>query len=1263
MKPWRMIPILETHKYRIIEERKINGELGSLCPAEGEPPRFLQLYIYDTDNEVDNRMHHFGGNNSGLRRDIVKGLIELLDNHNALVQLFRTSREKFLESKVSPFKIRLYNVVGAHEYELPTGDMLGAIVYESGSETQMDYDIIIEERLGQPQSSFDGDKRMTMKAYYSYMLHDRVNSFNYLSRTGRLFQQYMVTAFRVVKQIRIDFIREHQNDIRNEYLFGIYDAIMRGDSDGSDCGGRLISPQSFTCGPCYMYAHYLDALAICRVHGNPSFFITFTCNVKWPEITGYMENFLRLTTSEKADTVDRVFEMKIHQFVNRLHSRVSKTGTPHSHTLIWIDKRSHIQNDTDIDAYISAELSSKYSDLECHRIVSEFMMHGPCGLTYPTAPCMQNTPKCMNHFPKEYCSQTYINKDGFVHYRRRDTGIMIVKQNVELDNGYVIPYNKQLCARFFAHINVEYCGWTMLIKYLFKYIFKGTDRIAARVSRTNTVVASSSTQGQLGIHSSDSSSASTKYAACHFPKQRPTTVDHEPIGLWKRVWKIMSEDIPYASFISLGFPNLQIPLAELEGYTLYELEGCLNHCSKSLTDFRLPLPTENLMAVLRHRLLMEEKGYNRELLSRERDRLIPKLNSRQRNIFNLIIEATTNKKQEHGGTGKTFLWKTIIYVLRFEGKIVLIVASSEIAYLLLPAGRTAHSRFKFPLDLNDTFVCSIKKNTHLATLLKETNLIIWDESPMNDRRYFDALDMTLRDILDVPNKLFGGKTVMLGCDFRETLRVKKNASRNEIIKWLLKVGDGSIGVPDESDPENTSWIDIPNTYRIPDDEYGFMNLITFIYDDDTLLHPTAKDFQEKAIVCPKNETTDTINARIMNLLQGSPKRYISNDEATSHGHEGEVELLVMEIASSTDIPLQDKGKMIMAEPEITNISDLSPMHSNITIEVGTPIQANMEIKDAEYFEQLLQLHKAYRFSDFSCEKTDPWEPYNEVVGRATIKQTILIDYIGRIQAVGRLITSGDATTRRTHRRTIVIQNLIGNTTGFTMWNEMALDFDTRQYDSLEKPVIIAIPTGSKHGTSTRDQTPTRRRPRKGKDPESLSSIHSPPHGSTKLPGSQRWPLFTKSIHKNIGTTRNAPPVEKNSEEQPFPKCKDHGPQTIETYSYCFKAIVNDGSATTSITCFSEQANTLTRDCDEVLAEISNKDQYTLPPSIKELEGTTHTFQFHFDIGITARRPNFILDEVFKNPTLALPAPTLTETPEPQTTNEPAGTTPPQPLDP
>ncbi|GJV65672.1 putative reverse transcriptase domain-containing protein [Tanacetum coccineum] len=69
------------------------------------------------------------------------------------------------------------------------------------------------------------DRRLSMKTCYAYFIHDPVNCYNYLSRTGRLFQQYIVTAFCAIEQNRIDYVREHQNDIRNEYLSGIYDAI------------------------------------------------------------------------------------------------------------------------------------------------------------------------------------------------------------------------------------------------------------------------------------------------------------------------------------------------------------------------------------------------------------------------------------------------------------------------------------------------------------------------------------------------------------------------------------------------------------------------------------------------------------------------------------------------------------------------------------------------------------------------------------------------------------------------------------------------------------------------------------------------------------------------------------------------------------------------------------------------------------------------------------------------------------------------------
>ena len=70
-----------------------------------------------------------------------------------------------------------------------------------------------------------------------------------------------------------------------------------------------------------------------------------------------------------------------------------------------------------------------------------------------------------------------------------------------------------------------------------------------------------------------------------------------------------------------------------------------------------------------------------------------------------------------------------------------------------------------------------KKNTLLAKLLKETELIVWDEAPMNDRRCFEALDRTLKDILNNSEQLFGGKMVMLGGDFRQTLPVKKRGQK------------------------------------------------------------------------------------------------------------------------------------------------------------------------------------------------------------------------------------------------------------------------------------------------------------------------------------------------------------------------------------------------------------------------------------------------------------------------------------------------------
>ncbi|GJS91734.1 DNA helicase [Tanacetum coccineum] len=272
----------------------------------------------------------------------------------------------------------------------------------------------------------------------------------------------------------------------------------------------------------------------------------------------------------------------------------------------------------------------------------------------------------------------------------------------------------------------------------------------------------------------------------------------DPVSLWGRVWKSMSEDLPYTSLISLNIPNLHIDDSQLEDYVLYELEGCLNHCSRSLTNFGLQLPPEDLMSILRNRLLMEKKSYNRELLAKEKDRLLGKLNVKQRHIFDLIMTTFTNNQQElifvygHGGTGKTFIWKTITYTLRAKGKIILAVVSSSVASLLLPARRTTHSRFKLLLDLTDTSLA----NGNMDEADKE------------------KVDM--------------------------------------FAKWLLDIGDGSLGITDEFDPENTSWVDIPDNYRIPDDENKMINLIrTYVYGSYDEALPHGHDGGEVEMLYPR----------------------------------------------------------------------------------------------------------------------------------------------------------------------------------------------------------------------------------------------------------------------------------------------------------------------------------------------------------------------------------------------------------------------------
>jgi len=72
--------------------------------------------------------------------------------------------------------------------------------------------------------------------------------------------------------------------------------------------------------------------------------------------------------------------------------------------------------------------------------------------------------------------------NGYPIYQRRDMGRTLLVHGVELDNRWVVPHNVYLLTKYYAHINVEVYNNIRVVKYLFKYVYKGHDHATVEIS-------------------------------------------------------------------------------------------------------------------------------------------------------------------------------------------------------------------------------------------------------------------------------------------------------------------------------------------------------------------------------------------------------------------------------------------------------------------------------------------------------------------------------------------------------------------------------------------------------------------------------------------------------------------------------------------------------------------------------------------------------------------------------------------------------------
>jgi RecG-like helicase len=130
----------------------------------------------------------------------------------------------------------------------------------------------------------------------------------------------------------------------------------------------------------------------------------------------------------------------------------------------------------------------------------------------------------------------------------------------------------------------------------------------------------------------------------------------------------------------------------------------------------MPQPDAGLLRDIGNRFIYDELNYDRLFLAKEHDALMSTMTAEQRRIYDKIMSRVDRKRPGffflygYGGTGKTFIWRALSAALRSRGEIVLTVASSGIAALLIPGGRTAHSRFGIPINIDEYSTCEIGPN-------------------------------------------------------------------------------------------------------------------------------------------------------------------------------------------------------------------------------------------------------------------------------------------------------------------------------------------------------------------------------------------------------------------------------------------------------------------------------------------------------------------------------------------------------------------------
>ncbi|XP_058774789.1 uncharacterized protein LOC131649060 [Vicia villosa] len=427
----------------------------------------------------------------------------------------------------------------------------------------------------------------------------------------------------------------------------------------------------------------------------------------------------------------------------------------------------------------------------------------------------------------------------------------------------------------------------------------------------------------------------------------------------KESWIILSDGLLYEQKLIANNPDLTLPDEAIQQLTLIEIEKMLQLNHRTLHDYKpIPYPNGYVIQQLGKRLIYDERQYNIQDMKAEFDKLFKCLTDEQRKIYDQIMDVVNKQKggvfflHGYGGTSKTYMWRTLASVLRSKHEICLTVATSGIASLLLPGGRTAHSKFKLPVPCVENSTCKINFNDDSAGLLREANLIIWDEAPMAHKYCFETLDRTLKDVMSNysnSDSVFGGKVVIFGGDFRQILPVVPGGSRSEIIHstinasyicgpseqdkkeivdfsdWLLKIGEGRISKPNDGYAN----IDIPPELLITNFNDPILAIVESTYPYFLNCYQSCDYLKNRAILASTLDIVDKINDHVLAMMPGEIRDYYSSNSVDRS-------------------EIHDSNILQVLSPEfLSSLRTSSLPNHHLKLKVGTPIMLMRNIDQSQ----------------------------------------------------------------------------------------------------------------------------------------------------------------------------------------------------------------------------------------------------------------------------------------------------------------------------